>query len=100
MCRSLSEVHANKKSSLKSLVDCFPRIPENLNSVNPLSLMMVPPSSASQGLTHEQVMPFLKKLESGQQREGNTSLISLYTYNMYTFLISTNYILTKTKKDY
>ncbi len=33
--------------------------------------MIVPPTSTSQGLTHEQVMPFLKKLENGQQREGS-----------------------------
>lgn len=33
-------------------------------------MAMVPPADAGHSLTHEQVMPFLKKLESGRQREG------------------------------
>lgn len=35
-----------------------------------MKFMMVPPQTSGHSLTHEQVMPFLKKLESGQQREG------------------------------
>ena len=35
-----------------------------------MKFMMVPPQTTGHSLTHEQVMPFLKKLESGQQREG------------------------------
>ena len=41
--------------------------------------MIVPPLSASQGLTHEQVLPFLKKLENGQEREG----MYIYIYMCY-----------------
>ena len=37
---------------------------------NSMKFMMVPPQTTGHSLTHEQVMPFLKKLESGQQREG------------------------------
>ena len=35
-----------------------------------LDLMVSPPSVSGHSLTHEQVMPFLKKLEQGQLREG------------------------------
>ena len=72
MYRSLNEVYTNKKSSLKFLVECFPKVPCT-SSVDSLPLMMALPAATSQGLTHEQVMPFLKKLENGQQREGEFS---------------------------
>lgn len=32
--------------------------------------MMAPPSLSGHSLSHEQVMPFLKKLEKGQMKEG------------------------------
>ena len=67
--RSLSEVYSNKKSSLKVLVDCFPRLSRSYSSVEPLTLMMALPASTTQGLTHEQVMPFLKKMESGSNEK-------------------------------
>ena len=34
------------------------------------TMMIVPPLTSSHTLSHEQVMPFLKKLEQGQLREG------------------------------
>ena len=84
--RSLSDVHNNKKSSLKPLIECFPKIPDNSNL---LSFIMVPPTSASQGLTHEQVMPFLKKLENGQEREGN-SISTVLCRTLYASTACTN----------
>ena len=81
-CSCLSDVHTNKKSSLKSLIDCFPdstdtpstgdstiQEPQELEREG-MKMMMVPPTSSGHSLTHEQVMPFLKKLEHGQMREG------------------------------
>ncbi len=72
--RSLNEIHSNKKLNLKSLVDCFPISVEGVanikSSATPLTHIMIPPTNAGHVLTHEQVMPFLKKLESGQQKEG------------------------------
>lgn len=70
-CRSLSEVYTNKKSSLKFLIECFPRVPPRGScGEDALTVMMALPATNSLGLTHEQVMPFLKKMENGQQREG------------------------------
>ena len=74
---SLSEVYSNKKSSLKHLVESFPRVPESFDTDSLLTMMMVPPLSVSQGLTHEQVLPFLKKLENGQQREGIVKYVTV-----------------------
>ena len=69
--RSLSEVHTNKKSSLKYLVECFPKSSRPLlEPEEPLALMMALPGNTALALTHEQVMPFLKKMENGQEREG------------------------------
>ena len=86
MYRNLNDVYTNKKSSLKALVECFPKpaassegpvggqissFQEAIDSRgDSMKFMMVPPQTAGHSLTHEQVMPFLKKLESGQQREG------------------------------
>jgi len=69
--RSLNEVYNNKKSNLKALVESFP-LPNEGASVNPRKtpVVMIPPEETGPSLTHEQVMPFLKKLESGQQKEG------------------------------
>ena len=74
LTRSLSEVYPNKKSNLKSLVECFPKQVEGSSEVKgaPLIYAMIPPVDGGHGLSHEQVMPFLKKLESGRQREGET----------------------------
>ena len=74
LTRSLSEVYPNKKSNLKSLVECFPKQVEESSEVKgaPLIYAMIPPVDGGHGLSHEQVMPFLKKLESGRQREGET----------------------------
>ena len=41
-----------------------------------MKFMMVPPQTTGHSLTHEQVMPFLKKLESGQEREGTDTVVS------------------------
>ena len=35
-----------------------------------VEMMLAPPSISGHSLTHEQVIPFLKKLEQGQLREG------------------------------
>lgn len=80
----------NKKSSLKALVDCFPKaaattegpVGDQISNLQDTTdyegdaakLMMVPSQSSGHSLTHEQVMPFLKKLESGQQKEGMFSI--------------------------
>ena len=85
-CSSLNEVYTNKKSSLKALVECFPKPVASIEGAgggqisslqdatdlrgDAMKFMMVPPQTSGHSLTHEQVMPFLKKLESGQQREG------------------------------
>ena len=85
-CSSLNEVYTNKKSSLKALVECFPKPVASIEGTgggqisslqdatdlrgDAMKFMMVPPQTSGHSLTHEQVMPFLKKLESGQQREG------------------------------
>ena len=82
----MNEVYPNKKSSLKALVECFPKPVANVEGAvggqisslqdatdlrgDAMKFMMVPPQTSGHSLTHEQVMPFLKKLESGQQREG------------------------------
>ena len=53
-----------------------------------MKFMMVPPQTSGHSLTHEQVMPFLKKLESGQQREGELDEINAflrYIYILYLF---------------
>lgn len=81
--RALSEVYTSKKSNLKSLVECFPRPTEGIPGLKSTSqppssstpsdtvlMAMVPPADVGHSLSHEQVMPFLKKLESGRQREG------------------------------
>ena len=80
-------MYTNKKSSLKLLVDCFPKMPGGLCE-DPLPVMMALPSTSSLGLTREQVMPFLKKMENGQQREGKTllgtySLVQLSPFDRY-----------------
>jgi len=67
---SLSDLYTNKKSSLKHLLDSFPKVPEGFEAKNIHTLMVVPPLSASQGLTHEKILPFLKMLEKGQDHEG------------------------------
>jgi integrator complex subunit 1 len=80
LLQSLSDIYITKKSSLRALVDCFPMDPlmeegeeggQGFSSGPPLGvqIMVAPPSVASHSLTHEQVMPFLKKLEQGQLRE-------------------------------
>ncbi len=54
------------------------------SSPAPLVYTMIPPVDGGHGLTHEQVMPFLKKLESGQQREGKLWIVaSGCTFNNY-----------------
>ena len=69
--RSLSEVYSNKKSNLKCLVECFPKTCGTGScEEDPVTIMMALPVITSLGLTYEQVMPFLKKMENGQQREG------------------------------
>ena len=73
--RSLSEFYTGKKSNLKYLVECFPK---NYSSLDSTSLMMALPAVTSQGLTHEQVLPFLKKMENGQQQEGGYILHTVY----------------------
>ena len=48
---------------------------EQLSPPGPERIMMVvPPLVVGHSLTHEQVMPFLKKLEHGQVREGMSNL--------------------------
>ena len=83
-CRALSEVYTSKKSSLKSLVDCFPTeggSGPNSTTEPPSSvggkMMLVPPLATGHSLSHEQVIPFLKKLENGQQREGDLKPLAL-----------------------
>ena len=85
----LNETNTSKKSSLKSLVDCFPKergenvIPSGVR--NGAKMMVVPPLVGGHSLTHEQVMPFLKKLEHGQQREGEELSLYLYCYILSIF---------------
>ena len=79
-CRALSETHQNKKSSLKPLVECFLRRKDGEGSAGGEvlngqdAMMIVPPLMVGHTLSHEQVMPFLKKLEQGQLREGGCML--------------------------
>ena len=80
----LNETNTSKKSSLKSLVDCFPKEREAVGEKaihssfqNRAKMMVVPPLIGGHSLTHEQVMPFLKKLEHGQQREGEKALFGV-----------------------
>ena len=74
--RALSETHQSKKSSLKPLVECFLRTKDGEGSAGTEllngqdAMMIVPPLMVGHTLSHEQVMPFLKKLEQGQLREG------------------------------
>ena len=74
--RALSEVHSTKKSSLKSLVECFPQRVGGVAGPSPTppppsaAMMLVPPMAVGPSLTHEQVMPFLRKMERGQPTEG------------------------------
>ena len=70
--RALADTYSTKKSSLRSLVECFPPEPPETTPGPPLGvqIMMTPQSVLGHSLTHEQVMPFLKKLEQGQLREG------------------------------
>lgn len=75
--RTLSEAHPSKKSSLKTLVECFPKPKVVLSdqaappvTKNGSRMILVPPATVGHSLTHEQLMPFLKKLEHGQLREG------------------------------
>ena len=80
-------MYTSKKSSLKALVECFPKpmaateggpVGGQISSLqdatdlrgDSMKFMMVPPQTTGHSLSHEQVMPFLKKLESGQEREG------------------------------
>ena len=87
--RMLNETNTSKKSSLKSLVDCFPKergenvIPSGVQ--NGAKMMVVPPLVGGHSLTHEQVMPFLKKLEHGQQREGEEFSLLLVPVLCYIF---------------
>ena len=83
-CRSLSDVYTNKKS-LKYLVECFPIATSSSSSMeDSLTIMITLPATTSLGLTREQVMPFLKKMENGQQREGAgfSFFVMLYTYSI------------------
>ena len=101
-CSVLNDGYTNKKSSLKALVECFPKpvsaierpvggqissFQDNMDlRGDAMKFMMIPPQTSGHSLTHEQVMPFLKKLESGQQREGMTNLSSFRTFiELYTF---------------
>jgi hypothetical protein len=71
LLQALADTYSTKKSSLRSLVECFPPEPPETTPGPPLGvqIMMTPPSVLGHSLTHEQVMPFLKKLEQGQLRE-------------------------------
>lgn len=77
-CRLVSEAYPPNlkmpRPSLKSIVESFIEPMEGVagvkSSPSPLKYTMIPPADCKHGLTHEKVMPFLRKLESGQQREG------------------------------
>ena len=49
--------------------------------------MVLGPSVVPHTLTHEQVMPFLRKLEQGQLREGVFFLIDGFNLIFYLFLM-------------
>lgn len=52
-------------------MECFAQVPTGISCAEePFTIMMTLPAITSLGLTREQVMPFLKKMENGQQREG------------------------------
>jgi hypothetical protein len=83
VCRSLSEVYSNKKSSLKCLVASFPK---SSGGEGPAGIMMALPTTASLGLTREQVMPFLMKMENGQEREGEfVTTVFLLNIKLYCY---------------
>ena len=92
--RRLADTYPTKKSSLRALVDCFPSdleewseswswgAPPGAGPPLGVQIMAAPPSVSGHSLTHEQVLPFLRKLEQGQLREG--LLISLSLTHTHT----------------
>lgn len=52
--------------------------------MDPLVVMMALPVDTTQGLTHEQVLPFLKKMENGQQREGKSCMQCLVVRTLFS----------------